>query len=423
MNKRQMRYICAIADTGSIQKAAAVSGRNPSTLTRGLKGLEEELGAVLFKRTRERLVPTPEGEGVIRLAREILEALGALETWVQERRTAAGDGATPPLPEGPGDRNDTGDTGCAWTEQEIRYLIMIRDQKNISRAAGELYLAQPSLSQMVGELEQKLGAGIFRRGKDGVWETEFGTELINRLERVRDLYRQIRLELEEFKELKKGVITFGIPMNLGTCLLPRIVPVFRERFPGIRIQIRENNSHDLEQLMLSKKIDFCILHLHGEKAQVQYELFFEDPFYLVIPERFRSRMQLPEGRELTREDLQTLRQESFVMVARRQKLRLVVDQILENTRIVPDICCTTKSMETAKRLVAAGMGVTFLPRSYLTLYSRVDGLACYPLAGELHGSWRMAVAYPREGKLPRSSREFLRLLQEILGEMSSFESI
>ena len=104
------------------------------------------------------------------------------------------------------------------------------------------------------------------------------------------------------------------------------------------------------------------------------------------------------------------------MVSARQKLRLVADQILSHAEVEPDIVCTTKSMETAKRLVAAGVGITFLPRSYLNLYSGVEGLACYPLDPGLEGSWTLAVACPKEGKMSRSSREFLKLLKEILEE-------
>lgn len=62
-----------------------------------------------------------------------------------------------------------------------------------------------------------------------------------------------------------------------------------------------------------------------------------------------------------------------------QKLRQVADEILRKAGIRPDICCTTKSMETAKRLAAGGMGATFLPKSYMTLYSGTEGLSCYPL--------------------------------------------
>lgn len=404
MNERQMHYICAIADTGSIQKAGILSGKNSSTLTRGLKSCENELGVLLFQRTKSKLIPTSEGKMVIEFARKILEETKEIRSWAQSRN---GDGETAKA-----------EYAHEWSENEIQYLLTIREWKNISKAAEELYLAQPSLSQMIRELEEEMGHRVFVRGRDGASETGFGTELIDRLEKVHGLFGQIRVETEEFQQMKRGTITFGIPLNLGTYLLPLIVPAFNQQFPGIKIRIRENNSRDLEQLMIRKKIDFCILHFYEEKKQVRYELFFEDPFYLVVPGTLKSRLHFPEDRKLTGEELLRLEGEPFVMVARRQRLRLVVDQILENVGITPDICCTTKSMETAKRLAAAGMGVTFLPRSYLTLYSEVGGLACYPLCDELNGSWKLAVACPQEGKLPRSSREFLKLLKNTLRQIS-----
>lgn len=399
MNEQQLRYICAIAKEESIQRASSILEKNPSTVARVLKKCESELGAVLFKRAGRKMIATPEGETVIGIGSRILDCFQELEKWAGSFRQGERQG-----------------NAHLWTEHEIRYLLSIREYGNISRAAKELYVAQPSLSQMIKDLETDLGAEVFFREKDGVSETPFGRELLNRLEAVRDLFVRIPIELEKFQQMKKGTITFGIPLNLGTYLLPRIIPVFRERFPGIRI--RENNSHGLEQLMISRKIDFCILHFHEELEQVQYEMFFEDPFYLVIPRDRKSGLGLPDGKKLTKEDLAGLRDEPFVMVSARQKLRLVADQILKNAQIVPDICCTTKSMETVKRLVAAGTGVTFLPGSYLNLYSGVEGLVCCPLDRSLEGVWKLAVACPKEGKMSKSSREFLKLLKEILGEMA-----
>ncbi len=400
MNEQQIRYICAIAKEESMQGASSYLGKNPSTISRVVKRCENELGAVFFKRAGRKMIPTPEGEAVIHMGNQILTCFRKLEEWVN----SYGHG------ENPGNVH-------LWTEHEIRYLLSIREYQNISRASQELYVAQPSLSQMLKELEEDMGTEVFLRGKDGVEESPFGRELLNRLEEAGNLFTRMRIELEEFQQMKKGTITFGIPLNLGTYLLPRIIPVFRERFPGIRIRIRENNSHGLEQMMIGRKIDFCILHFHEEREQVRYEMFFEDPFYLVIPKDRKSSLNLPERRKLTKEDLARLSNEPFVMVSARQKLRLVADQIVKNAGIVPDICCTTKSMETVKRLVAAGTGITFLPGSYLNLYSGVEGLACYPLDRSLEGVWKLAVACPKEGKLPRSSREFLKLLTETLREM------
>ncbi len=100
------------------------------------------------------------------------------------------------------------------------------------------------------------------------------------------------------------------------------------------------------------------------------------------------------------------------MVANRQKLRQVADSILEQLSIKPDIRCTTKSMETAKRLAAAGMGVTFLPHSYLNLFSGVDNLACYPLDPALQASWKLVIGYPDGRLLSRCSKEFIRFLKQ-----------
>lgn len=401
MNENQMLYIHSIAKEGNIQKAALFLGKNPSTLTRVLKNCEQETGVPLFRRIRKRMIPTPEGEQILDFSKEILIKLQQLKEWVQDWNKKEKKIAGMPMVH-------------QWTQNEIRYLLMIREKKSISQAAQELYIAQPSLSQMVKEIESDLGNEIFLRKKEGVEATRFGFCLLQRLEMIWEEYEKIRIELEEFQEMKKGTITLGIPLNLGTYLLPAVIPPFRERFPGIKIRIRENNSNELEQLMIGKKIDFCILHFHKRREQVQYDIFFDDEFFLVIPNKYKTRLGFPEGRRLTKEDFQKLQAESFVMVSVRQKLRLVADKILKNAGIVPDICCTTKSMETAKRLVAAGVGLTLLPGSYLNLYSGVEGLACYALDRELEGMWQLVVAYPKEEKLPKCSREFLKLLQEIL---------
>lgn len=391
MNEHHLRYIKTIAEEKSIQKAAAVLGKNPSTVTRVLKGIEQELGSELFRRTRKGLELTAEGEAVMGLTRAILVCFERLNEWI-------------------------GISEHSWRESEIRYLLAIQESGNITKAAQELYVAQPSLSQMLLELEQDLKQQIFVRNREGVTETAFGYDLLLRLQTIHNLYRQIRVELEEFQELKKGVITLGIPMNLGSYLLPLVVPVFRKRYPGMEIRIRENNSLDLEQQLLARKVDFCIMHLREELPQIFYEHFFVEPFCLVVSSELKDTFRLPQDRELTAADLSVLKNAPFVLLAAKQKVRVVSDRILTAAGINPNICCTTKSMETSKRLVAAGMGVTFLPKSYLNLYSGEEGLVSYSLAPELHGEWKMVVAYRKNEKLSRGCREFLWILKACLEE-------
>ena len=86
MNERHLRSIKTIAETGSIQKAAVILEKNPSTLTRVLRGVEQGLGSELFIRTRKGLVLTPEGEAVMGLVRAILTCFDRLEEWIDMQR-------------------------------------------------------------------------------------------------------------------------------------------------------------------------------------------------------------------------------------------------------------------------------------------------------------------------------------------------
>ena len=409
MNQQQLIFIREIARTGTIRGAAACVDRTPSALTRGLKSVENELGCQLFRRIREGMVPTSEGETVLSYGERILKSLQE----IKEKRI--------------------------WSENEIRYLLCIRENKSITGAAETLFIAQPSLSQVLKEVEEEVGFKIFQRDRRGAEETKAGAELLEQLEEVWKLWKEMREELGEYRELKKGTVTIGIPMNLGACILPVVVPVFRRRYPGVKVFIRENNSQELEKMiweqageefninspkqlgvillekmMLSHKVDFCIMHFQKALDEVCYDEFSEDPFYLAVPEIFQSQVSLSEEKSLKAEDIRQLKKIPFVMVASRQKLRQVADEILRKAGIRPDICCTTKSMETAKRLAAGGMGATFLPKSYMTLYSGTEGLSCYPLDKELGASWKLVAAYPADEKLSRASREFLRTLKECL---------
>lgn len=198
MNERQLRYLETIAEQGSIQKASSLLKRDASTLNRVVRSVGEELGVTLFRRSHSGVVPTPEGEVVLAFGRRIREIFMKIRTL--------GNIETSYLRE--------------WTESDVRYLIEIRQQKNISRAADELFIAQPSLSQAVIQIEESLGISLFLRTSEGVEETVAGGIILDRLERVQALSRQMRVELEAYQQMKKGILTVGIPVNLAAYVLP-----------------------------------------------------------------------------------------------------------------------------------------------------------------------------------------------------------
>lgn len=83
MNDKELKYMIVLADTGSIQKAAAVLGKNASSLSRMTKRIEEELDITLFRRSPSGLVPTDEGRVYLKAAKEILALYHNLKSYNQ----------------------------------------------------------------------------------------------------------------------------------------------------------------------------------------------------------------------------------------------------------------------------------------------------------------------------------------------------
>lgn len=300
------------------------------------------------------------------------------------------------------------------TINELTYMMTIAEHGSISKAAEELFISQPSLSEAIAKVERDMGQPIFLRTKAGLVPTEFGTRYLDTAARILDRQRQMLAELDEFHEMRRGSLTFGIPLNLGTYLLPGILPAFHEKYPGIAVTFCENNSTEIDKLLLNGKIDFGIMHFEKAHDAITYEFLADDPFYLVMPEELADRYEFPKSGSLTAGHIRQCSDTPFLMVASRQKLRLVADSIMAQVGITPKIRYTTKSMETAKRLAAAGMGITFLPYSYLNLFSGTENLACYPLDDKLDSSWKLVIAYPKNLGLSRCAREFIRHLKESL---------
>lgn len=387
MDERQLVYAAAIEKAGSLRQAARELDREYSTLARSLKRLEEELGSPLFRRGSLGLRTTSEGEAFFAWARQ---ALGVFRKM---------------------GRKQEGNL----TEREMEYLLRIRREKGIARAAQSLYIAQPSLSQILMKLEEECGFALFTREKDGVRETNEGSRFLDQVEELAGIYRKMRRQLEEFQQLKRGLVSFGIPINLGTSLLPDILPRFSALYPGVEVRFFENNSVELDRMVLEGRTDFNIMHFQSPKETLEYEILGVDPFCLAAPSSWGERLGLKEG-AIGKRQLKELEREPFIMVARGQKLRQTADEILSQAQVKPKVLCSTKSMETAKRLVAAGMGLTLLPMSYTTLLSDRKGILCVPISEELEASWKIVIAYPKGEELPCCCREFLRLLRQRMKE-------
>lgn len=408
MKRNQLELLIILETCATLKEAAGVLQKSPSTVGRTLKSLETELQCTLFQHSRNYLLPTPEGKLVLEYAHTFEELTKKMEQSFLSLSTQ--------------------NIYHNWSEREVQCLLLIQKYRNLSRAAEELFVSQPALSQMLNTLESSYSIPVFEICRNRLQPTVMGKTLLDYAQKLDTLFQMIRQDLKEFQDLRQGTIKIGIPTSLSSNLIPLIAPAFLNRFPGIKLRILEDQSRKLKHMLKEKQVDFCILHTRNEKSArkvnqttddtISYYAYYEEPFFLVIPRRWKDLLALPEDRPLEAADLLELSDIPFVLAAKRQPLRNVIQRIFRNVYAItgtpfnPTACCSSKNMETIRRLVLAETGISFLPTSYLHLYSEQNDLISYPLSASLGGVWSLAIALPKQITLSRSTREFIEVMKK-----------
>ena len=302
--------------------------------------------------------------------------------------------------------------------KDLYYFKTIADTKNITAAAKKLYIAQPSLSQFVKKLEDSVGTPLFNRTSTGLTLTYAGERFYVMAVKMLKIYENFEFEVSDINNLKSGRVTVGITRHLGSIVLPEILPRYQELCPNIEIQINELNSTVLETELLAGHLDFAIMHAPPEEARnssLRYELLAEDPFLIALPpdSPLAAKAQPAEnGEPFPVLDLKELKDESFIMIQRQQRIRQISDQLIKKSGISCRISYELSNLDTVLRCVSAGLGVTILPLAYSRL-SRLDEPPLYfSIPAEYGACWHLCVTTAKEFFQTKADELFIRLVRE-----------
>ncbi|WP_410641130.1 LysR family transcriptional regulator [Amycolatopsis sp. lyj-346] len=143
--------------------------------------------------------------------------------------------------------------------QQLAYFVAVAEHRHFTRAAEQVRVAQPSLSQQIRALEHDLGAPLFHRIRGNVSLTEAGETLLPIARRILADTETARLAIRELAELDRGRVRLGAPPSLCTGLLPAMLAAFRRRYPGIQLELHESGSGDLRQRLAEGALDLALL--------------------------------------------------------------------------------------------------------------------------------------------------------------------
>jgi LysR family hydrogen peroxide-inducible transcriptional activator len=246
----------------------------------------------------------------------------------------------------------------ALTFKQLRVLLAIRDAKHFRRASEVLGVTQPALSTQLKNLEEILGAQLVERGRAGVALTPVGREVAQRASRILEEAQGLFDLTATAESGLVGTIRLGTTPTLGPYILPQVVSRLSKKHKDLHLFIHESLPKHLEPELVQGQHDVIFTQLPVVGAEQHAEPIFSEPLYLAVP----------KGHKLAKQDHVTARDMKGLDV-------LALGSNFHLHRQIHNLCDAVgakvneeyegTSLDALRQMVGMGMGVTFLPATYV----------------------------------------------------------
>jgi len=290
-------------------------------------------------------------------------------------------------------------------DQVTAFLEVARNQ-SFSRAAEKLYRTQPAISAQIRALEEEFGQKLFDRLGRRIFLTPSGEVLFEYGERLLALHRETMQRVREAHGLVAGQLVVGA--NEATCLyvLPQIFAEFKRKHPQVGINVYRSFSHKILQKMAASEIDVGIVTLPVTQNNLKVIPIFEDELHVMVPagHPFAKRSSV-KVEDLVKEPL---------IFPKGGYTRELLERIFRKYRKQLQISMELASVESIKKFVGVGLGVSLLSRSYAEMECKSGVLKLVPIHG-MKLVRRLGLVYRTDRHLSRAAQAFAEVVTAFQG--------
>lgn len=298
--------------------------------------------------------------------------------------------------------------------KELSYIIAVAEKGSVSKAAESLFIAQPSLSRYIRDLESRLGVTLFQRINNRLILTHAGEKYVETAKQIIILYSNLEQELAGINEVLAGRLKVGCAVLRMSYNMPAILKAFITKYPKVDLQLFENyTTKGLEDMLLAGEIDLAIINQRN-LPKLCYIPFFEEEILLVVPST-----QTLAGRGISKFglkhpwiDIKLLHNQPYIGLNGEQSIAIKAQDIFKQNHIAPSTVLCVKSVESAFRMAEAGLGSAIVPETVIKIPSVVSPPKIFSF-GEPVTKWNLSIAYREGASLSNAAMEFIRLVQDI----------
>lgn len=284
--------------------------------------------------------------------------------------------------------------------EQLRTFLEVSRLRSFSRAAEKLMVTQPAISAQIRTLENEVGARLFDRDGGKVTFTAAGKVFEPFAEHCLQCHNHITVAIGELHRSPRGEITVSANEATSLYVLPMVFAQFKQQYSRVGLSIvRADRARSIESV-LSREVDFAVVSLPLKDPRLIVDVIHRDEVVLVAPKNHglaqRDSVKFPE-----------ILQHSLLL-PKQGRQRELIEDLFRSYDVQPRVAMEVESSELLKRLIVAGLGVGFLPRTNVLADEKAGALQIVKVDG-VRLSRELAVVYRKDKTLTRAAHAFLEI--------------
>lgn len=296
--------------------------------------------------------------------------------------------------------------------KQARYVKTIAQCGSLTAAAKRLYVSQPSLSQMLRQIEDEIGLPIFDRTVSPFRITYAGEKYLAAAETILNANAQLESQLREIKHDHSGRLRLGISVSRGMQVLPLVMPIFTRQYPHVTIELTETGSASLEELLRKGEIDLAMAAIESTGPNMAYELIEKETIGILAGKDSNMAQRLISGTSVHLEDA---KDDPFVALKEGHSVRVVQDKLFRKFDFNPRILMESDALEVGKRVALDSGACMLISNIYVDEYVRQKKGEFFPLA-EYENHRHFYACYRKDEFVPRYTRDFIEITTRMLAK-------
>lgn len=288
----------------------------------------------------------------------------------------------------------------------MKYFVEVVKQGGMTNASKSLYIAQPTISKAIKDIEAEMAVPLFDRSKRNLVLTDAGKIFFNKCKEIISLYDNLPTEINSLYGLETGHINISMSAVMSMRKFIGILGDFHQLYPNITYNLIESGGKTTENLILNDEVDIGVTTLPVDHHLFEFISLNKEDLRVVLhrehPLAYKTKIKMEE-----------LAEENFILFNEDFYLN---DKIIENAKnagFVPNMASQISQWNVIENLIINKLGITILPATISELLN--DDVKMIQLVNA-NTEWELGVVWKKDKRLSHATNKWIEFLKEKLTE-------